>query len=83
MKIAIGDFILVKSPCFGYSNSVDLGPFIVQVIDIDGDSFEVRHHIRVDGEFSRASSTGLAHWSEVVAKIHEADVQALFKREIV
>lgn len=77
MRIEIGDFVLIKHPCFGISIGTDLGPWIVRVKELSVDEFQYIRYLSVG-----SSSIGSTTYESVVAKIQQRDVEALFKMEV-
>jgi hypothetical protein len=77
MNIKIGDFVLIQAPLFGFSNKTDLGPYIVEVLELNVDSFKAKHHTS-----ETSCSTGINTYDSIIAKIHARDVLALFRENL-
>lgn len=78
MKLKKGDFILITKPCFGYSDSTDLGPYIVKVESFFDKGINYRHYLIYE-KACVATAGGSALYTEIVAKIDDSDVKTIFK----
>ena len=78
MKFQIGDFVLINFPCYGISDRCDLGPWIVEVSNLSVDGIEFIHYLRLK-ENCWSISKGNTLYSNIITKIHERDVEVLFK----
>lgn len=80
MRYNVGDFILVNSTVYGYSSkSADVGPFIVKIVGMNLEGPKTEHYISFVPGINCSKSTGWTRWSNVICKIHEKDIAALFK----
>lgn len=81
MKLEVGNFVLIRHACYGYSPNLvaDLGPWIVQVKEVAGDGFNFDHFTRIDG-FRTTKASGFAPYSALICHVHEKDVETLFKK---
>lgn len=74
MKLEVGNFILVQCPKFGYSTErSDLGPYIVKIKEFVKDGIQAIHFLD-----SGSYSIGFVSYAEIICKIHQKDVEALF-----
>lgn len=83
MRYLSGDFVLVNFPKFGASlgenGRIDYGPFIVRITSIeDCETFAHVAFSRIE-ENGCTLTRGTNRFSDIIAKIHERDVSALFK----
>lgn len=79
MKLKVNDFVLVKVPCFGFGDNGDLGPYIVNIEKFSCDGVSYRHYISFQDKENMSSSCGEALYGDIIAKIDDRDIKALFK----
>lgn len=79
MIIQVGDFVLIEGLLYGVSDKADFGPWIVQVDMLNLDIVTFTHYTSVSRSGS-SSGKGSCTYDQVIAKIHERDVKALFKK---
>ena len=79
MKLKVGDFVLIKIPCSGIGDTADLGPHIVEIERFSPEGIYYKHYISFKDINNKSSASGWALYGDIIAEIHEKDVEALFK----